>query len=187
MKSTFPSLASGHGLPARRLSLCDGRTTLRLANDPAGFDLLMHYAPDSHCHLSRVLQDEQRPLHWVVDGQRHQFDWIEIFPFSYVNREERAMPVTSECVVEQGLVQWTLAGVQQEAVLVLPRAMIVEYNNRDANGTALEVTEWKFTTDAAGWHAARHEQWLHRDMTGSQVKLAAPTRRSRTPARYTCA
>lgn len=172
----LPSLTAGHGLPGRQISLSDGRTSLRLDAGQQGFDLLAHYAPDSWFRFSRVLQADGAAMRWTVDGAPHPFDWTEVWPFGYRNREERAgATVASECVVEQGVVLWRLSGVRDEAVLTLPRRMLADHHAQ-AGGEEVETGAWTLPRpDARGpWRAVRQETWLFRD-TSTFSGLAGKT------------
>lgn len=174
---TLPSLRSGHGLPSRQVALCDGRTSLRLSAQPAGFDLLTHYAPDSWFGLARVLFAPSgrylstamgTAMDWSVDGLPHAFEWMEVWPFGYTNREERFDSLcVSSCLVTQGTVVWELRGVEEEAVLSIPRALFHVYGDRDEDGTPLSVCRWELglATEQTGraWLARRAEEWLFRD------------------------
>jgi hypothetical protein len=164
----LPCLAAGRGLPGRQIALCDGRTSLRLVQQGDGMDLLTHYAADSWFGLARVLVAAGTVMRWDADGTPHRFDWTEVYPFGYRNREERPDgPVTSECVVEQGAVQWSFRGLREAAVLTIPRSMFAEKNERDRTGEPLQVCVWAFPeADGGGartWQAVRREQWLFRD------------------------
>ena len=160
----IPSLKAGDGLPARHVALCDGRTSMRLSQAAGGFDNLVHYSPDSFYVLSRVLASESAAIRWSVDGRPHEFGWTEVYPFGYLNHEERAAgDVTSRCLVVEGGVLWTLSGVQRAAEFVVPRAMFVEFSRYDG-AQPREVTKWEFGPDGAGeWIAVRREEWLFRD------------------------
>jgi hypothetical protein len=150
--------------------LCDGRTSLRLSQDLEGADRLVHYAPDSWFHFSRVLSGDGLALRWHVDGMPHRFGWMRVHPFGCENREERPDgDVTSRCTVVQGAVAWELAGVRRHAELTLPRALFTTVEQRDERGRPLEVSRWRFADSAKarrptdGWHAVREEEWLLRD------------------------
>lgn len=161
----IPSLRSGHGLPTHHIALCDGRTSARFSNHGAGFDRLVHYAADSWGNLARVLQYDGHAATWTVDGELHQFEWVEAFSFSYINREtSRHGVVSSCCLVEQGSISWRLEGLRERAVLSLPLSFFWEVENVE-RGAVLERTAWHLADklEAGAWHARREEEWLQRD------------------------
>ncbi len=171
IEGRIPSLRGGGGLPGRQIALCDGRTTLRISQILNGFDLLCHYAADSWFKLSNVLKDPEggKALRWKVDGRPHEFEWVEVFPFGYVNRDEHAgKAVVSSCAVEEGAAVWEFVGVARYAELSIPKAMFLAYSSRDSAGRSLEVAGWELDPVRTGrpcpaWTARRKEEWLLRD------------------------
>ena len=166
--ASLPALKSGDGLPARTVVLCDGRTSLRLSQELQGFDSLVHYATDSWFRFSRVLTGDGLAMRWTIDGIPHRWDWIELYPFGYDNREERtAGMLTSRCTLLQGGAVWELDGVRRKATFIIPRAMFAETSEKDETGRPTEVTRWAFPqpsrTPLANWMTLRREDWLFRD------------------------
>ncbi len=177
-------LRSGHGLTAREVIFADSRTILRACNEPAGFNMISHNAPDSQYELSiNVLRSENGlVMTWDIDGLPHLFEWVESYPFGCVNCENRPADVLkSRVVVEEGVIQWLFAGVQKKAIFTIPRAMFIEMDKRDKLGDALEVSNWNFTGDIESWSAIRDEKWLFRDSStysGIAGRSISPEQRS---------
>ncbi len=164
----LPCLKSGDGLPGRMAVLCDGRTSLRLSQELHGFDCLVHYAPDSWFHFSRVLAGDGLAMRWTIDDEPHPWDWMRVYSFGYLNQEQRSTgPLTSRCTVTQGGAVWELDGVRRRATFTIPQAMFATVTQRDDAGRPLEVTQWEFAKSArqpvAAWTARRREDWLRRD------------------------
>ncbi len=171
MNKKLPSLHGGNGLPGRQIALCDGRTTMRISQEPEGFDLLKHAAYDSWFPMSTFLQDREngKAMTLVIDGKPHRFEWTEVYPFGYENREGTgADALVSRCALEEGAVVWEFENVAKFAELVLPKSMFLKYDSRDNAGRALEVSDWSFNAKSAEgkkniWTACRKEEWLFRD------------------------
>lgn len=165
----LPCLKAGDGLPARIVVLCDGRTSLRLSQELGGCDCLVHYAPDSWFHFSRVLSGSApAAMRWTLDGTPHRFGWTQVWPFGYENREEHPRGERrSRCTVVQGGIVWELAGVRRAARFSIPRSFFTTLDQRDDAGRPVEVTRWTFAESARGplhtWTAVRQEEWLLRD------------------------
>jgi hypothetical protein len=202
----LPHLIASRGLTARQLIFCDGRTSLRLQHEPEGFSLLVHYSPDSWKGLNHVLRMpgvisnsqaglgqpvEPRPATLEVDGSPHRIDWVEVWPFSYTNREERPTgTINSRFGIVQGGLQWVIQGSNQSVSLTIPRAMFVEHDNYK-DGKLLDHTTWEFpetstTPTESGesqvWNAVRRETWTFRDnstfagIAGKEVAPEPPRR-----------
>lgn len=164
-----PCLKAGNGLPARVVVLCDGRTSLRVSQELNGFDNLVHYEHDSWFQFSKVLSHDGLAMRWQVDGAPHRFDWTQVYPFGYENREERAAAgiLGSRCLVVQNSILWSFSGVGKSAVFSIPKAMFKVGNDTDAQGAARDVSAWSFpgvnAQPVKSWCAVRKESWRLRD------------------------